>query len=371
MKRLLSYLLVLTFTFSCTIPCFATTKKVIFDDDEYIYNGDFIIGKNKVNVKDEIHNYYLFTPDKDGLYGFFGENIGFISIVEKANNKEYMLKECFTLNEGCVVRLKTNEQCVITIGPYIEEEMSLEINICYLGEIESINLVDGQNAVLNHNVENIYYEDEYYNPIFLNCRAKFTEVSEEFLSDYLITTTPITYGEITVDIDCCGKSVPLKLDIKSIDNFIKSVLAAPNYNANGPVTYDNKYHGDYPEYVIINYNNGSSEKVYFDEFQGNTLNVPGLSDEVYAYLYFDNCQLILRVADKEYYLGIKAKNADIITNSLYLGYRIGLLLSSTLLLQYYIITEENLFLALKAYYSDKYNSVIREISAYRNANYTK
>lgn len=369
MKRIISALLCVALVFSFAVPCFAASQKIIISGYEYTYAGVFALGENTAKLKENENNYYLFTPDKDGLYGFLnGKNITYTSVIEKLpGDNEYTLKPCFNLDDGYVVRLKENEQCAVIAETFGETEINVGINIVYLGEIESISLTDNQTPVLGYNISNSCAGDNY---IELNGTVMFTCSDKKYTSEYFKTATTFTLGENTAVIDCCGTSISLDLYVRSIDDFIEAVTAPEDYKAQGFITYDDTYHGSFPEYINIKYKNGKSEKVDLDNYQIGTMNIPELG-EANVWLYFDNGQLISSIANKEYSLGIKAKNANKLVNTLYLGYRIGSLLSSPLLLQYYILTENNIISALKACFADELNFILGEIETYKNADNNK
>lgn len=380
MKKILSILLALIFallSFSCA---FAANEgkiiNVIYDEDTelteaYHYGAELTLGENSIDVSPGEGIYFIFTPEKDGIYAFSSESGVFIPEKIKGD-RAYGADSGVYLDETQGFRFKAGEKQ--NIFYYISDETPTKknnIKITYLGEVKAVELKEkNKDLLVGDSICRTGNPDEYR--MFAEFYISFTESPAKYIAYEISTFSPLKRGKNSIDVELLGKTFSIEINLKFIDDYISEVSLPENYINMCRITYTGEVTGPRPAYVVIHYTDGKTEKAAVEELdycELTHMNDFGFK-AITGWINFDeNCRMLFTVCEKDYDLKSEAKKAGSVQNFLHLLRRFGLnMMGDILLMPYYLFSDEEtgFFAAVKELYSFIKEDIRYEIEMYNS-----
>lgn len=380
MKKALSVILALALIFSISSVAFSaesgdTIIRVDSDGNEtaYEYGGEFVLGSNVVNYNG--NKYWIFTPDKSGVYAFENDNTIFTSVnVTYGKIGEESAKSALTDNYELYYFEADEPQYIVSI-PFATADSisnsSCELRISYFGEVK--DLIYDENRILIMNEDVAVFEDRYYIFSFDDSAFKltFTETDKEEKLMLVTVKDPLKSGENTVEIDILGKLFTVNLKVKSIENYISGFELPGYYRFSGYTLYNGDIIERLPGYLIVKYTDGSSEKVAVKKglFSSNVmLDIPEIGQKNARFHYVEG-NLMLDILNHDFDLGVKTRKADVLMNTAELLENISSGIADPLFLAmlYSASGEKDFFTALTEEILSAKEYIAQEIRMYKEA----
>lgn len=304
MKKLISILMSVIFVLStCSVLAMAAESK------ELVYNGYGIPVSGELTDKvikfsadnDGRPEYYCYEikAKAAGIYKVMIDSLIDAVLTDEestfvtdsiSNNKILGRKDMIIDNSddsyhAMYFKMKENETAYLVFSFYSGKA---ELSFTYSGEVKEI----------------------YTAPVIKEC--ELLELESEYKYGYVIDTYIITdndniwlynwyYNDKILDtidykINFFEETYSLKADVVSINDYIKSIELPNGFKPSYVLEYPGYTDGVYPEYVTVNFKDGSSAKVETD----SDIKIPGIDYETY-YLYalYDEGVLEVGVAGYE------------------------------------------------------------------------
>lgn len=280
-----------------------------WDDYEYVNHytlaGTLNEGENTVTGTSEYWDFVVceFEAAQAGYYYFTSDYWN--DIAEQYQNgvaKDFADREemYFEISEdegiyGDVYYLPAGTS-LIRVETYNYDETT--VNIEYLGDVAEIKFdeADLEDRILGNDV---YLIEEENTLEAENCNYSVTFSNGKTLDSdnwYTVfeTNSTIVKGDNTLAFDFLGYETEVTMGIYEITDFVESIeLQKHEDHLNAKYYYDGTIEhfdlGDKPEYVIVNFTDGTSgtfEYYYGPSYTNNTITLPN-GKEVYVYAYLD------------------------------------------------------------------------------------
>lgn len=375
MKKALSVILALALIFSIPSVAFSaesgdTIIRVDSDGYEtaYEYGGELVLGSNEITFPTDNKRYFIFTPDRDGIYALTTGHSFFDVAKDCENNtfSEFADYVWFYESSSLAYRFTAGERQFICFDTY---NLDCSLKIEYLGEIENVELEEKDKLYLLG--EDIYsYEDGSY-LLMLWFELTFSESDKKFSTLELKSFSAIESGATTVAVDCFGKEFNLNIRLMCVEDYLAYVSLPDNYKPFFYQTYGGRVIGNYPNYITAHYTDGTEEQLKLDSIQEvrlNSFEQFGLP-EIDGWVEFDESgHLWLTIADTQYDLHVDAKQAGWLINTAYLLSRIRLnIVFSLFELPMYIFTQTDPISYLSSSFIDLKDSIAEEIRMYKES----
>lgn len=313
MKKTLSILLAIIIALStCSLAAFAADadeeQHYYWEDDEYSVAG--VLGADMVTIKstDSLSfNCYEINASQSGVYVVSVDTLGMTSVVA-CGVSDYIDNRCNIYTKDywhgyyeddvftkCYcIEMKENEKSYLFVDLY--GEGSAEVTFDYLGAVKDFT---SDTVLLSGNNMDCYYEDG-------GMIAEFGYlIKASFESGKSICFWAEGYSELTDEydtksvettVDFLGKEFTINLSIMWMRDVIKSIELPDGFKPSYTQAYsfDDYDEEEYPEYIIINFTDGTSQK--YDLFFETK--VPALGDiAILPYGEYDGDYFFVRVGD--------------------------------------------------------------------------
>lgn len=277
------------------------------DGEEYYYyefGGTLNEGENVIigDYEGWYEKVYEFEAAQEGYY--FITSDYWIKIAQAYQNEEAFnnadwCEMCYMTAEddytwGKVYYLPAGT-ALIAAETYYDYENN--VNIEYLGDISELTFDEESLSCNILGVDAYYYEEEGYIEFYAAFTAEFTNgkvLTADDIYVYTETNGAIAEGENVIPFTFLEYETEIYVDFYDITYFVESIeLQKNDLHLNAKYYYDGAIEyfdlGDKPEYVTVNYTDGTSrafEFYYGPSYTNNTIILPN-GREVYVYAYLD------------------------------------------------------------------------------------
>lgn len=282
---------------------------IIYEDGEeyvnfYEFGGTLKEGENAINGNsdDYIEKVYEFEAAQAGYY-FITSDEWFMVADEYKNGEatnsadyecmyyvteeeDYIYGEIYYLPAGTAL-----------IASDLYFDLDTNISIEYLGELSELKFNEEDLSCLIFGDEINYSEEGNFVEIPAKYTAEFTNGKIfNYTYEYTVFSTngTLAEGENVIIYDFLGNETEVYANFYEITYFVDSIELQKNdrhldakYYYDGNIEYFDL--GDEPEYVIVNFTDGTSqafEFYYGPSYTNNTITLPN-GEEVYVYAYLD------------------------------------------------------------------------------------
>lgn len=274
-----------------------------FDDGVYgliLFNGTVAEGSNAITGYDDEYDYCAYEFDATQAGYYFLSTDYYLEVADEYANDEAKdfasYEEMYYLDaEGeetyGYVYYFDAETVMIAVDSFYND---VTLDIEYLGDVSAVTLdeEDVDCLIFGHNAYNeedsIYVEGADYSVTFANGKT----LKSADWGFVLETNGAIATGENALKFDFLGYETEVIVGLYEITDFVESIeLQKFDNHLNTRIYYDGAIEyfdlGDKPEYVIVNYTDGTSktfEFYYGPSYTNNTITLPN-GEEVYLYAW--------------------------------------------------------------------------------------
>lgn len=323
MKNICAVMLALTLLAAIPFTAFADDGQTICYVDEfgeeviYRYGGRLSTGENQISGSDSIRSYYIFTPDRNGVYAFQptyaslllvdGEAVDLVTPVNSLESDALVSLHCLGGNQENYIVIPANNGDPVTIT--------------FLGDLVDFTVPDDEIFMINHNVHPA--DDEGY-LIYDDFNLRFSETENNFTVSEIRTMSPVKPGENEIEVKLLGKSFLLSLTVRKMEEFVSGVSLPEDFRLRSTEIYNGEIRWTtMPAFVNVTYTNGKSEKVRLNKYDEIIVTLPNSKPCYGFFLYGLDCHLKLSLADQEYDFGKNIEKATVLQNTVCLLDRLG------------------------------------------------
>ncbi|MBR5113606.1 MAG: hypothetical protein IK097_09325 [Clostridia bacterium] len=372
MKKALSVILAIALILSIPSVAFSaesgdTITRVDSDGNEttYEYGGELVIGSNEIKLTK--NKYWVFTPDKSGVYAIKNDSTIFLS----ANVTDGIIGEFagFTITDNYeLYNFEADEPQYFLPLFASEDTESCKLTIEYFGEVK--DLIYDESRILLFDEDVFSFEERSYIGDYFS--LTFTESGKEEKLNLVAVKEPLKSGENAIEIDVLGKVFTVNLKVKSIEDYIAGFELPGYYNFAGYMLYNGTIIEQTPSYLIVNYTDGSSEKVAAKRTllgeKVATLHIPEIGERN-AFLHYVEDNLMLELMGHNYELGVKTRKADALMNTVILIRNISIAIPSSvsLAMLFSVAAAKDFFTTLTKEIQNAREYIAEEIRMYKEA----